>query len=634
MVLIIAVFALVLLAGLVFYLLNTGRHVQRRVETQHAADTAAEAAATRLARGFNTIAQNQVATARSLALVNMLDATPDAVRFTLADQRAVFEAATGQIQRSAGGSRRDALTREALVELREDVRLEIALLETVDAVINGGAFDLRTVTFYDPPAGQRGWLWRAMLSLDAVSRATAETLPDAAAQTGIESGLRHLRGGEAAALAAPLERELPIERGDFADFQRPVSLGLLPEAIDDPVRNRGPWDAVFGRRDPIGGMTFVRGSGSNDGGGSGAVPIGTGAGSGRGGIWVRTDEPTSYRVLGPQAWMLRSLHHMTEASLPHSRFAAHVREQAEIKLGYFRRGGDAATLERVVDPAWETRFNEAVRLASRRPSPIRETGFIAVEIKSRYPPGDPRYLQDDDSWTFVRFNYGRGGGAWSSLDRTLSGARLVVVDRWIDPRTWGVPRVNNYTWRDQWSYRITYDSDLGIERETDEDGNVVWQPVYRSDDFIFLGVNTGEEIDVRNPHNWSAGDELPAPYRFAEGTPPPNDPAAAREALSFFGVARQRVRSPFWSDRFDAGRPRRSPIAVAQADVFNNHSWDLWTPMWHARLRPVEGYDRWLDALAQAEPAAARFDGLDPALVAAARDQLEAAAPLADELMP
>ena len=635
MVLIVVIFAMALIAGLVFFVLNTGRHVQRRVETQQAADVTAEAAATRLARSFNTIAQNQVATARSLALVNVLDAAPNAVRFTLADQNAVLATANDQLS-VLGNSR---WTEEALQELRDDVQLEIAILQQVDAVLNG-SFDVRTVTFYRPPVGGVGWLWRAMLSLDAVSRSVVETLPETVTQTAIEAGERHLHNPQAVTLPVPLIRDYRIERGDFSDFERPVSEGLLPADVDDPIVRRGPWDAVFGYRDPIGGLMFVPGGSSSGGSGSGSVPIGSGAGSRAGGSWVRTEEPESYRVLGPQRWMLRSLHHMTERSLPHARFASHVRELANIKLGYFRSGVFTAGLQRVDDPEWERDFTEATRLAAEDASQIVETGFIAVELKSQYPRNHPRFLTPG-TFDFVPFNYARGGGAWSSLDLDRSGARLVVVNGWSDPRNWGVPKINNYTWRDEWTYTVEYDTDIGLPPETDEDGNTILHTVYRIDEFVFLGVNIGEDIEVRNPHNWSAGDDLPAPYRFADGELPPDDPTtidienaqSRRDLLTFFAVARQANTSPFWPDRFDNRLPQGASIAIAQADVFNNHSWDLWTPMWHARLQHVTGYENWIDRLTAALPDVAAFDELNPALVEGARDHLQAAEPLAEELL-
>ncbi|MFW6336349.1 MAG: pilus assembly protein TadG-related protein [Phycisphaeraceae bacterium] len=634
-VLIVVIFALALIAGLVFFVLNTGRHVQRRVETQQAADATVEAAATRLARSFNTIAQNQVATARSLALVNVLDAAPNAVRFTLADQNAVLESTNDQLSR-LGNSQ---WTEEALSNLVDEVQLEIAILDQVDAVLNG-AFDVRTVTFYRPPTGGVGWLWQAMLSLDAVSRSVVETLPETVTRTALEAGERHLRNAQAEAFPVPLLRDYRIERGDFSDFERPVSEGLLPANVDDPIVRRGPWDAVFGYRDPIGGLMFVGGGSSSGGSGSGSVPIGSGAGSRAGGSWVRTEEPDFYRVLGPQQWMLHSLHHMTEQSLPHARFAGHVSELSNIKLEYFRSGVFTAELQTVDDPEWERDFTEATRIAAEDRSRIVETGFIAVELKSQYPRNHPRFLTPG-TFDFVPFNYARGGGAWSNLDLDRSGGRLVVVNGWNDPRDWGVPKINNHTWRDEWTYTVEFDTDIGLQPETDEEGNTIPHTVHRIDEFIFLGVNIGEDIEVRNPHNWSVDDNLPAPYRFADGELPPDDPAtidienaqARRELLTFFAVARQAGTSPFWSERFDARLPQGAPIAIAQADVFNNHSWDLWTPMWHARLQHVTGYEDWIDRFDQALPDVAAFDELDPAIVEAAHDHLEAAEPLAEELL-
>ncbi|MEM9915948.1 MAG: hypothetical protein AAF911_13400, partial [Planctomycetota bacterium] len=56
----------------------------------------------------------------------------------------------------------------------------------------------------------------------------------------------------------------------------------------------------------------------------------------------------------------------------------------------------------------------------------------------------------------------------------------------------------------------------------------------------------------------------------------------------------------FWSSRFDGDRPDQFQVGVAQSAVFNNHSWDLWTQMWHAQLTPIDRYGEWLDVMDEA----------------------------------
>ena len=35
-------------------------------------------------------------------------------------------------------------------------------------------------------------------------------------------------------------------------------------------------------------------------------------------------------------------------------------------------------------------------------------------------------------------------------------------------------------------------------------------------------------------------------------------------------------------------------VSVAQAELFNNKSWDLWTQDWRAQLVPVSQWDDWV----------------------------------------
>ena len=53
-----------------------------------------------------------------------------------------------------------------------------------------------------------------------------------------------------------------------------------------------------------------------------------------------------------------------------------------------------------------------------------------------------------------------------------------------------------------------------------------------------------------------------------------------------------------WPSRFDGGKPYGHMVATTEARVFNDHSFDLWTPMWQTQLQPVQEYDRWADMLA------------------------------------
>ncbi len=104
-IMVIALLALVLLACLVFFVFNVGRHVAARVETQNAADSAAMSGASWVARSFNTVAMNNVESARLISLAAVLDAMPQAVRFTLTDQINFANGVENQLLRGVGRGR-------------------------------------------------------------------------------------------------------------------------------------------------------------------------------------------------------------------------------------------------------------------------------------------------------------------------------------------------------------------------------------------------------------------------------------------------------------------------------------------------------------------------------------------------
>ena len=77
-----------------------------------------------------------------------------------------------------------------------------------------------------------------------------------------------------------------------------------------------------------------------------------------------------------------------------------------------------------------------------------------------------------------------------------------------------------------------------------------------------------------------------------------DDDEARLRYLRFFAAADQSADAAIWSTHFDggegSGRPWRRVVATASAEVFNNHSWDLWTQMWQAQLVPVGDLEEWL----------------------------------------
>jgi len=598
-VIVIALLATFVLAGLVVHVLNIGRQVNGRVVAQNSADAAAAAGAGWIARTMNTVAMNNVAMARLIALVQILDAMPMTVQFTTEDQTAVWVAIREQLARGVS----DWWTRDALQELEEKIRRELDILEPMDQMLNQSSYDIREMTFYNGPAG-RGRIWRALEGLDEYNQAAMEN-------HGVLAQLNAVRGGEInmggrsednGVVMFPLIPEVPYERGDFRDFERPVRNGLLPADIDHKQYNRGPWDAVMGQRYRIGGQTHGYWQGNRTcrrqvtTDGRGTVPIGRGAGGNRcsGGKFVVTGKDEDrYGVYGPYAMMMRRVGNYGASHLTYSRFGNWASRISNPKLNYLWR---SPATKFINDPEWIPDFPEAVQIAEAGDPRIVETSFIAVELKSKYPRTHPSFGTP---------------GTWAYVDEGRQNPRIVRLNGWMDPRAWGVPQVEDYIWRDEWTYGVAYDVDIGIQREKDADGRNVEHTVYRVDDFVFVAVNIGEDVEIRNP-NPTSKNGLPRPTQLNHDLVT-RDEAARREFLTVLAVARRSDRPLMWNKKFHGDKPYPNMVAVAQASVFNNHSWDLYTQMWHTQITAITHYEDWLARLdaSTGGPTPSNVDGRD-----------------------
>jgi len=594
-VLVVTLLGIFLLAGLVMYVMNLGRHVNQRVRTQHGADAAAVSAGGWMARAFNTVALNNVAISHLVPLVAVLDAMPRASADTLTDQEALLEVLEDQLRRGV----RDRWVREPLERARTAVAGEVQELRTLNNLMDN--LDVRELTFYEGPNG-RGRFWQAMAALDEYSQLTMSQLQIVRQLAATRGGAANLGDPEAIALALPARPQIPWQRGRFDDFEAPVRQGRLPPGSDDPHTNRGPYDTVFGWRSAVGGEVegYYRDNNVAGGGGGGSVPVGRGAGGG-GGFVVTSREPDSYTTRGTLSWILGRVGGFSNSTLPYSRFSSHVSALARTKLHQLWPTDPAPAASRI-EPDWETDFDEAVRIGDNEPGRIRQTAFVAVEVKSRYPASAPQFLTPG-SWAYVENNMPEA-------------ARMIRTGGWEDPRQWPVPKIQDELWRDEWSYEVFFDNQIGITRQTNAAGNPVPQPVYRVDTFMFAGVNLGDSAPIRNPYNVGARDALPAPLDFDHDTFGAGNQAAHDAHLRVLGLAERPHRPLLWSRRFGGGAGHPGHVGIAAARVFNDHSWDLWTQMWHARLEPVGRYDRWIQVIQQAEAEAIpeldtdRFDRL------------------------
>jgi len=123
---------------------------------------------------------------------------------------------------------------------------------------------------------------------------------------------------------------------------------------------------------------------------------------------------------------------------------------------------------------------------------------------------------------------------------------------------------------------------------------------------MFGAVDIGGEIEVSNPFNWSDSefDELPAPLlidteNFQDYDSENNDvnEGVRRSNFSFLAVSKRANDAPLWAQRFRGANPTGATTTLAQAKVFNNTSWGLWTQEWQVQLTPIKKWEDWTEKI-------------------------------------
>ena len=78
----------------------------------------------------------------------------------------------------------------------------------------------------------------------------------------------------------------------------------------------------------------------------------------------------------------------------------------------------------------------------------------------------------------------------------------------------------------------------------------------------------------------------------------------------YLGLARRPASSAVWSQKFALANPAGSIFAMAEAKLFNNSSWDLWTQDWQVQLNRMRDWDDWTRKMRAGIDDAALTDGL------------------------
>ena len=632
-VLVVTVLAIVLLVGLIFFIMNVGDQVNRRTAAQNAADSAAMSAAIHMARSMNAVAMNNIATSRMLSLVPIMDSVPPSVRISLeeVDGWAALLREYWLREPTFPNDRLGKKMTEGVFNLSRRLAAERDALLPVDQLYNQGGLNVSAKTLYeisdDPSPLPHGAFWVAARDLEAFSEATIRSA-GVAAQT---NAALYGRVSEADdGMVVPILPVLPAVRGRWADWYRDptdddtvLMHGRIP---DFAVPHRlGAYDRLFRWR-----VNRYLNEGFDDALESprnAGIMLGASSRASSSGRRILI----GYRTYGPAGWMQRRLLRHWRDHLPdaYRSFASHFTAQVRAKLGYMFVSPAERSFHR---PRWRLNYPQCRSLAVQQDAPpIRQTRCWVIEIRSKYASTSPRFLASDQTYVsnVEETSFAAYPGWWDPAEKlgALKGmydsrptyrARVRELTGVSVPPA-GVTRISDYIWQFTHASATTSDSALDIQPRTNADGTRQWFPVHRFHWFLFAGVDVGEERPVRNPANFRFEDvaDLPAPYLLdrREGDYDPfkgdHDEGVRRELFTYLGIARRSARPSVWPRRFGTDNPLGSMLALAQAQVYNPTSWDLWTQDWQAQLVPVTRIQQWCDRARGRDSGQALTAGID-----------------------
>lgn len=637
--------AMILFIALAVYVFNIGKHVERQEAAQDAADAAAIGAAGEMARHLNLVAANNVETARLIVAAQMLDALPQAAAYTLEDQAAV-QASLNALA-PAGDYAADVNQRRALVLTH--VNRQVELLTPVVGYFRGT--DIRATTWYSGSGGQ-GTLWKGVDALSVLSEASMTTLGVSAELGAVTSAAQNQgTSGEILAGAVPFRASLPYKKGAFDDFYNPIMKGTLPVASsqNDKINHRGPYDTVFGQigveRSWIGGTPSTGGTPPTPNGGS---PFsGTSGGGGGSGGWP--GPVIGYHTIGVFPWLNDAFRGRvggpdwrndfpTTAQWGNFDTNPFINTQLTIRVGRMainkltQVGGAWAGAQSffvgnnpppLYVPHWQYPFQSAKAADGLNPAKSQYVFWIQVydqprvsnlpwEVlkitqQNRYYDTATKSFRSQRAYDFFMARTGRKPGwvdCFFEIPNTAVGQQGegIYVDGIWNPAPPVVP------------------------------GQPVPPPVLgRKVVYLWGGLNQTDELaKIENPNNWTGSATPPGPLDLdaSVALPPVAGNLGPQSPWNFFAFAASPNNSQAWPAKFYSSNYKRH-AGLAQATVFNNHSWDLWTQMWHAQLTPIDNYDGWLTQLQQTSNQAGGDDQVNTAELEKFIPYLESIRPMA-----
>jgi hypothetical protein len=631
-ILILTLLSMSLLVSLAFFAYNVGDKVNRRLEMQGAADSMAITGAGWMARNMNVVAMNNVGEAKMLSLVPILDTQPQASRLAYNEVKAWEQGLAAIVAQPVMDDQTTAQVQQYLHDGAESLRKRMAdqrdILQPYQAAINP-PFDMESITKWRkgaaPPTGQ---LWRAAVTMEDFSHAAVETCGNLAQKRGIQLAKAD---SATAAFLVPVKPEMPAKNGQYMDFQYPIrgyekvfnegaELGLTIPGTNPPQPGKGgaipdmtyphrlgPWARLHRWRDYESafiqtGQVFVpgtEGAGETRGGssiyGTGGRTVGRSArqrsDNGQPDHWQATgyNELNSYTTYGPYTWARRYIHYWARGTqlepgkLRDTRYYEYLRDIGATKLEYLFGTGEAMPTKEMHAPNWIVGYPQCKAIGEVPENQVAFTKYYVVEIASKYPEQSGSFMTPGTFRTNGDYPIAWDSPGWVDVANPVGNNPRIPV------------KVADYVWKDIDMYESTKDDQLGIQEQRippgDPQGEVVWQPVYLYAWFIFGGIDIGGTEEVTNPCNWDQFDALPKPILLdtSAGDYGGDDPDVAwrREKFMFLGVARKSMEAPIWPQRFDDPNPIKGALTIAQAKLFNNKSFDLWTQDWRVSLAPV-----------------------------------------------
>ena len=154
-------------------------------------------------------------------------------------------------------------------------------------------------------------------------------------------------------------------------------------------------------------------------------------------------------------------------------------------------------------------------------------------------------------------------------------------DKKLDPRQWakrGMTQVNDRIWRETWAYETRSDHALGLKPQpATKDKKYPKHTVYRVDDYILVGINTGKPVKLDSPYNFPANHPKPAPMLYVSKSQDKSPTQQIRRTV----VAQNHDRKLPWTP--PVAPTDIAPAMLATSDFtvsdFDNNT--LWFQNWH-----------------------------------------------------